>query len=305
MRPRLARRQQRAFERSYRRHVGDVYHYALGVLRDPLDAEDVTHTTFLNAYRVFRQGAGSGPTLNALLAIAHDVCRRRSGYQARDEAEVVAEDEETTVADVRRALGRLPFDQRAVLVMREVEGRSYSEIAGILAVSVGAVETLIFRARQALREELESSLTCHEAELAVSRQLDDQLSRRERRLLRAHVRSCVECKAFARDQQAQRAAIRALAEIPLPETLRSFFDSHRKHVRVRVAARIAALAGTTVLVIALLSVGGIPSASRFIGQERGPEAGAAVVKPVHPRKPKKAKKGKKSKRKFLRPAASR
>jgi RNA polymerase sigma factor (sigma-70 family) len=223
MRPVLARRQRRAFERVYRKHVGGVYRYALAVLRNPLDAEDGTQTTFLNAYRGFRQGNREFLRLNSLLAIAHDICRIRGGYLRFEESDLLDEDdEETTALDVRRALGRLPFDQRAVLVMREVEGRSYAEIAQILALSVGAVEAMIFHARQALREELEGSLTCHEAERAVSRQLDDRLPRKEKRLLRAHLRVCEECDAFARGQHEQRAALRALAAVPLPDTLLFF-----------------------------------------------------------------------------------
>lgn len=292
MRARLARRHERAFERRYRRHVGDVYHYTLGVLRDPLDAEEVTHTTFVNAYREFRRSGGRPPRLNSLLAIAHDVCRIRGGHQRLVEADFFVEQELMTVADVRRALCRLPFDQRAVLVMREVEGRSYAEIAEILALSVGAVETLIFRARRELRRELEGLLTCHEAELAVCRELDDRLSRTEKRLLRTHLRSCDECSAFARSQQAQRDAIRALAAIPLPDTLQSFFGAERRRFRLRVAARIAALAGTTMLVVALVSAGGLPHPASFIGQEREPDARAGVVKTEQ------------AKRKFQRPATS-
>src|SRR5262249_62194753 len=49
------------------------------------------------------------------------------------------------------ARGRLPLNQRGALVMRELEGRTYAEIADTLGVSVPAVETLIFRARRALR----------------------------------------------------------------------------------------------------------------------------------------------------------
>ena len=55
------------------------------------------------------------------------------------------------VTGVLHALGRLPFNQRAALVMRELEGRSYAEIADTIGVSVSAVETLIFRARKSLR----------------------------------------------------------------------------------------------------------------------------------------------------------
>src|SRR5205807_6342027 len=125
-------------------------------------------------------------------------------------------DDALTAEDIRRALGHLAFNQRAALVMRELEGRSYVEIAEILEISASAVETLIFRARRALREQLESSLTCGEAELAISRQLDGRLSRRQRGALRAHLRECKECAAFARRQRAQRSALRSLAAVPIP-----------------------------------------------------------------------------------------
>ena len=207
--------QERAFERAYGRHVGDVYRYALAVLSDPADAEEVTRATFRNA---FRTGTG-GQELNGLLAIAHEVCRVRGGHDRQEEADFVGGDERLTAAEVRRALGRLPFDERTVLVMREVEGWRCREIAEILAVPIAAVETLIFRSRRSLREELEGSLTCNEAEFAVSRALDERLSRRERRLLRAHLSLCEDCEDFARRQRAQRRALRSLAAIPLPESL--------------------------------------------------------------------------------------
>ncbi len=53
--------------------------------------------------------------------------------------------------------------------MRELEGRSYAEIAEILELTTSAVETLIFRARRALREQLDGSLTCRDAERSISR----------------------------------------------------------------------------------------------------------------------------------------
>jgi hypothetical protein len=108
--------------------------------------------------------------------------------------------------------------------MREVEGRSYAEIAEIQNVSVAAVETLIFQARRALREELEGALTCHEAERAFSRHLDGLLGRSERRSLRSHVHECGDCTAYARGQRAARAALRALANVTLPSSLSSFFE---------------------------------------------------------------------------------
>src|SRR3954453_13356364 len=224
MTPILARqRPDRTLERLYKKHAGDVYRYALVVLRNPADAEDVTQTTFMNAYRAIERGERPRAPQNWLIAIAHNVCRqrfrqsqRRPNEVALNEslAEAMEHDEDVVSAEnLRRALGHLAFNQRAALVMRELEGRSYQEIAEVLDVSVSAVETLIFRARRALREQIEEGITCHEAEVAtpghgaefaISRQLDGRLTRKERGTLRAHLRECEECASFARSQRAQR-----------------------------------------------------------------------------------------------------
>ena len=202
-------------------------------MRNPTDAEDVTQTTFLNAYRAYvEKGSRPDKPQNWLIAIAHNVCRQRFRQSARRPAEVsfeddiadtIADDEAPTGDDIRRALSHLAFNQRAALVMRELEGRSYAEIAEILEVSTSAVETLIFRARRALREQLEGSLTCGEAEFAISRQLDGRLPRAERGQLRAHLRECADCAAFARRQRAQRGALKTLALVPVPGSLTSLF----------------------------------------------------------------------------------
>jgi RNA polymerase sigma-70 factor (ECF subfamily) len=236
MTPLLAQRSRvdRTFERLYRRHVGDVYRYALAVMRNPADAEDVTQTAFLNAYRAFQNGESPERPHNWLIAIAHNVCRQRFRQSARRPKEVGFDDDigaelvendpdAPSAEDIRRALGHLAFNQRAALVMRELEGRAYAEIAEILGLSASAVETLIFRARRALREQLEGSLTCGEAELAISRQLDGCLTRQEKGALRAHLRECGECASFARRQRAQRAALRSLGLVPVPSSLLSLF----------------------------------------------------------------------------------
>ena len=70
MTPVLAKRlgADRNFERLYRKHAGDVYRYALVVLRNQADAEDVTQTTFLNAYRAMeKQLSGQAATRQAAL----------------------------------------------------------------------------------------------------------------------------------------------------------------------------------------------------------------------------------------------
>ena len=150
-----------AFELLYRRYVKDVYHYALALLRNPADAEDITQTTFLNAYRAWQRGDEIEKPQNWLIKIAHNVARTRYARAGRRVKEVpleehveqlaVPEEERPDVEGVLRALGRLPFNQRAALVMRELEGRTYAEISDTIGVSVAAVETLIFRARRSLR----------------------------------------------------------------------------------------------------------------------------------------------------------
>jgi RNA polymerase sigma-70 factor (ECF subfamily) len=240
----------RAFERLYKRHVGDVYRYALAVMRNPTDAEDVTQTTFLNAYRAYvEKGSRPEKPQNWLIAIAHNVCRQRFRQSSRrpaevsfedDIADVIADDQAPTGEDIGRALGHLAFNQRAALVMRELEGRSYGEIAEILELSTSAVETLIFRARRALREQLEGSLTCGEAEFAISRQLDGRLARQERGQLRAHLRECSECAGFARRQRAQRGALKTLALVPLPTSLTSLFGGGGAAVGTGLALKAAA-----------------------------------------------------------------
>ena len=97
-----SRRADRAFEQLYKRHAREVYQYALALLANPADAEDVTQTTFLNAYRAFQKGERPHKPHNWLIAITHNVCRmrwRQAGSRPRevalDEApEPVARDDE-------------------------------------------------------------------------------------------------------------------------------------------------------------------------------------------------------------------
>ena len=221
-----------AFERLYKRHVHDVYRYVLAVLRNPADAEDATQATFLSAYRAFQRGDRPELPRNWLLKIAHNECRQRFRMLARRPKEVIwdervaapAVDESIPTADeIRQALGHLNFNQRSALVMRELEGRSYNEIGEILDVSVSAVETLLFRARRALREQLEGGLSCGEAEATLSKRLDGTLAPVEQRALRAHLRECSECAALERRQRAQRAAVKRLGVVQLPPSLVGFF----------------------------------------------------------------------------------
>jgi RNA polymerase sigma factor (sigma-70 family) len=297
MAPVLAHRQRsdRAFEKLYQRHVGDVYRYALVVLRNAADAEDVTQTTFLNAYRAYARGEQPRTPQNWLIAIAHNVCRQRFRQQQRrpnelpleeEIAQTVPDQESPSAEDIRRALSHLAFNQRAALVMRELEGRSYTEIAEVLELSTSAVETLLFRARRALREQLEGGLNCREAEFAISKQLDGKLRRKEQGALRAHLRECADCARFARSQRAQRSAIRSLALIPIPSSLTSFFQHGGG-----AAASTGAAAGTGVAVkvalvgaTAIVATAGGLEVARRAGFEplRSHHSAAAKASPRQP-----------------------
>ena len=222
MRPGLELRREPRFERSYRRNVGEVYHFALGVLSDPSDAEEVTRATFQNAYRESMR-AGDPPDLNSLLTIAHEVCRIRGGH--------------------RRPTG----------------------------------EELAPRAPAG---------PCEEAELAICRRFDGRLPSSERRMLRRHLASCADCRAFAELQRAQRGAITALSQVPLPASLDPR-TRRPERPRLKLALRVGALAGTAALVLTLAASGELPGPRSFIGGDRGPDARAGVVeKPdrkFHPR----------------------
>jgi RNA polymerase sigma factor (sigma-70 family) len=235
--PALARDQ--AFEYLYHRYVKDVYHYALALLRNPADAEDVTQTTFLNAYRAYQRGIEIEKPQNWLIKIAHNVARTRYARASRRVKEVPLEDhvdqlavpetERPDVTGVLHALGCLPFNQRAALVMRELEGRSYAEIADTIGVSVSAVETLIFRARKSLR--LKAS------------------------------------------------ALRALAAVPLPNSLTQLFGGGGAVAGGAVAGGGAAV-GTGFLVKAAMALVAGAVATSMGGDHKGPPAAVAGSVPV-------------------------
>jgi RNA polymerase sigma factor (sigma-70 family) len=286
-----SRRGERAFERLYRKHVADVYRYALVLLRSPEDAEAVTQTTFLNAYRAFARGERPRNSRAWLLALAHGVCRRRvraAGEVDLDDdfaARAVPYETPPTPAEIRRALARLPFNQRAALAMRELESRPYREIALVLELTPAAVESLVFEGRRALREQLAGALTCHEAERAISRQIDGRLARSERRPLRKHLRECDDCAGFARSQRAQRPAWKTLASVPLPASLQSFFGPggvmDRATMKSAGVAAVGALAKTVAIAAIGASVVGL--AYESVGKQDPESAGTAVVEHVGPR----------------------
>src|SRR5258706_16132484 len=66
-----------SFDALYRGHVRDVYRYSLPLVRDPVDAEDVTQSTFLNAWRAYSTDSAPRMPRPWLIAIARNICRER------------------------------------------------------------------------------------------------------------------------------------------------------------------------------------------------------------------------------------
>ncbi|MGH3111332.1 MAG: sigma-70 family RNA polymerase sigma factor [Gaiellaceae bacterium] len=245
-----------ALDDLYRAHASDVYRYALAVLGNPADAEDITQTTFLNAYRSLASGVRPRKPSSWLLTIASNLIKQRfRSERARpataplDERLADAESDEAspTIGELLTALGKIPPLQRQAIVLREFEGRPYREIAEILDVSDSALVTLLFRARKSLVEELASHLTCDEAQFAVSRAADGRVGRKERRRLREHMAECPDCTRFAQVQPRHRRAFRGLALVPIPLSdwvLRAVDTPNAAAATLPVAAAGAATAGS-------------------------------------------------------------
>ena len=185
-------------------------------------------------------------------------------------------DGSTSTFDVQRALEGLLFYQRSALVMREVGHLSYAQIAQTLRFSLDAVEPLVFAARHTLLAQLDGAPRCREAELALSRQLDDRLSSAEAAFLQVHLRDCAECATLARRQRGYRAAMNALGAIQLPLSLATWGSrdsAGTARALPLVGGRLAAKAAAVVR--AGLVIGGAYEASKRLGNSPAAEHAAS------------------------------
>jgi RNA polymerase sigma-70 factor (ECF subfamily) len=195
----------RAFESLYRLNRPVIYAYALSRLRNPSDAEDVTQTTFLNAYTALHRGVTPRDDIQWLIAIARNACRDRFRDAKRRPVEepleewtpaVQPEAPEYSADEIAKQIAQLQPRHRQIILMREFEGRSYGEISDKLGVSQAAVQALLVRARRTLRDELELGITCAQARRVSLRQLNGVAVRDERRALNRHLRKCNDCVTF-------------------------------------------------------------------------------------------------------------
>ena len=159
-----------------RRHQSRIFNFALTLTAGGADAEDLAQETFIRAFRGLSRFRGESSFRNWLYRIAVNAARTRRAQQARQaavwEARVEVDDlaerhparaagsveqaDSVEQAMIRRqaldrALAALPHDLRAAVVLRDVEGLEYREIAAVLRIPDGTVMSRIFRARRLLR----------------------------------------------------------------------------------------------------------------------------------------------------------
>lgn len=160
-----------AYGEIVRRHADRIYGYLLRLTRSTADAEDLLQDTFFRVWRSARTYQPNRVQASTWIArIAHNVCvdsfRRRGPSIALDTLDTATPETLTSVAletaqiasdaltNVEIQIGRLPENQRAALVLCQLQGFSNAEAAVILGIKVRALESLLARARRTLRQAL-------------------------------------------------------------------------------------------------------------------------------------------------------
>jgi RNA polymerase sigma-70 factor (ECF subfamily) len=154
-----------AFGALVARHQAGLVRYLTHVVSHPADAEDVAQEALLRAYRALKDFRGQSTFRTWLYQIGTNAARthldKRRTRREEQEHETGGMDiasgehvERRIVAHdlLRRALAELPDDWREAVVLRDIEGLEYREIAEALNIPIGTVESRIFRGRRRLKE---------------------------------------------------------------------------------------------------------------------------------------------------------
>jgi len=178
---RVQRGDKSAFDLLVRKYQHKVLKLVGRYVRDRSEAEDVAQEAFLRAYRALRGFRGDSAFYTWLYRIAVNTAKNHLESQGRrlpslnlepeggeslDVAERLREQatperhllSDEIAATVQRVLEGLPDDLRTAITLREVEGLSYEEIAELMDCPIGTVRSRIFRAREAIDQELKPLL---------------------------------------------------------------------------------------------------------------------------------------------------
>jgi len=156
------------FQRLMQRHYRSVVNLANRFLGDRSAAEDVSQEVFLQLFRSAGRYRPSASFTTWLYTITRNACysevRRRShrpgqlGESACEDPRAEAPDsieQAELQAAVKKAVASLPESQRMAVILRRYEDLSYEQIAKAMNISVGAVKSLLHRARQSLKGRLQ------------------------------------------------------------------------------------------------------------------------------------------------------
>jgi RNA polymerase sigma factor (sigma-70 family) len=208
-----------AFAALFLKYRPEIARYAGRTLGDDGRAEDVVQEIFISALRgidTLDRPAGFKPWL---YRIAHNACidhmRRRGkaeevpidahGLPPAEEIRLfrqlpsshAALTQKENFSNLRQALGDLPEAQAEILVLRELEGLSYDEIAARMRISRSAVESMLFRARRALRTEFGEISTgerCVRMRTVMAQTVEGVGRGSDRRRLMRHLQGCAGCR---------------------------------------------------------------------------------------------------------------
>ncbi len=215
---RFAAGDEAAFDVIYERHRPVVLAVCMGVLGAPPDAEDATQETF-SALAVALRTRPPAELRPWLIRVARnasiDTTRRRRHRLLTLDGEIPevaarpATSGKAELAVVLDGIRELPEGQRMALLMRELGGHSYAEIAEFLETDEESVKGLIARARVGLRSYREATeLSCATARTTIAAEPD---GRRYDKTIRRHLRTCASCRSYREalrdDAKALRAAL--------------------------------------------------------------------------------------------------
>ncbi|WP_127531574.1 RNA polymerase sigma factor [Paenibacillus kobensis] len=163
---RIIRRAKRGDKEAYAQLVKDfkdpVYRYALGMLNDRMDAEDIAQEAFVKAYYSLPGLESEFAFSSWLFQIVSNLSKNRLKKRMR-ERNYYEEAEESTMAEpsdpseklsIEQSLARLSPEHREVILLHDVQGYRYEEIAQVTNVPLGTVKSRLFAARTALRNDL-------------------------------------------------------------------------------------------------------------------------------------------------------
>jgi RNA polymerase sigma-70 factor (ECF subfamily) len=152
-----------AFGRLVEAYQAPVFRVVRGIVGDPSDAEDVAQEVFLKAYGALGRFRGESGFFTWLYRIAVNealrAARRRRPTAPLDEGIPVEappvpqpDEDGPSLALLERLLRKLPEEFRAIVVLRDLEGLPYREVAETLEIPMGTVMSRLFRARRELRD---------------------------------------------------------------------------------------------------------------------------------------------------------